>query len=68
MELSCPQCGLVLAVAPPQIEYCPRCIARRRQPVPLIAEALGRAGRERGPAGARRTDRAEEARRGHETI
>ncbi len=39
MTLSCPSCGLVLALKGPQVEYCPRCIARRRQPVPLIAEA-----------------------------
>jgi len=50
MELSCPQCGLVLAMTPPQIEYCPRCIARRRQPVPLVARALQRLGGEGGPA------------------
>lgn len=42
MTLSCPRCGLVLALKGPQVEYCPRCIARRRQPVPLIAEALKR--------------------------
>jgi len=52
MELSCPQCGLVLAMTRPQIEYCPRCIARRRQPVPLVARALQRLGGERGPASA----------------
>jgi len=43
MQLSCPKCGLVLAPPGPQMEYCPRCIARRREPVPLIAEALKRA-------------------------
>jgi hypothetical protein len=42
MELSCPQCGLTLAMRGPQIEYCPRCIVKRRQPVPLVAEALKR--------------------------
>jgi hypothetical protein len=44
MTLSCPRCGLVLALRGPQVEYCPRCIARRRQPVPLIAKALIRGG------------------------
>jgi len=42
MTLSCPSCGLVLALRGPQAEYCPRCIAKRRQPVPLIAESLNR--------------------------
>ncbi|HXB15241.1 MAG TPA: hypothetical protein VNV44_05810 [Solirubrobacteraceae bacterium] len=46
MNVSCPQCGLVLALRGPQIEYCPRCIARRRQPVPLVADALKRTRRE----------------------
>ncbi len=50
MTLSCPSCGLVLAPRGPQIEYCPRCIARRRQPVPLIAKALNGGGtRDREP-------------------
>lgn len=58
MTLSCPSCGLVLALRGPQVEYCPRCIAKRRQPVPLIAEALKRArpGAERA-AGARGAER-----------
>ena len=46
MELSCPQCGLMLAMPRLQIEYCPRCIARRRQPVPLVAESLTRVRRD----------------------
>jgi hypothetical protein len=53
MNLSCPQCGLVLALRGPQIEYCPRCIARRRQPVPLVAEVLKRVRRETPAAGRR---------------
>ncbi len=52
MNLSCPRCGLVLALRGPQIEYCPRCIARRRQPVPLVADALKRARREPPASGA----------------
>jgi hypothetical protein len=53
MTLSCPSCGLVLALKGPQVEYCPRCIARRRQPVPLIAEALKHGRRHTGrPDGA----------------
>ncbi len=50
MTLSCPKCGLVLALKGPQVEYCPHCIAMRRQPVPLIAKALNRGGpRDREP-------------------
>lgn len=40
MDLSCPQCGLQLAMRGPRHEYCPRCISQRQQPVPLIASSL----------------------------
>jgi hypothetical protein len=66
MELSCPQCGLTLAMRGPQIEYCPRCIAKRRQPVPLVAEALKRRAAPKRPDPtplAERTRRALRARR-----
>ena len=62
MTLSCPSCGLVLSLRGPQVEYCPRCIARRRQPVPLVSEALKR-GR-RAPEAADRPEPAEELLRG----
>jgi len=42
MTLSCPHCGLQLAMSGPRHEYCPRCLAKRRQPVPLIASSLFR--------------------------
>jgi hypothetical protein len=41
---------LILALKGPQVDYCPRCIAKRRQPVPLIAEALTRRHRHTEPA------------------
>jgi hypothetical protein len=44
MTLSCPQCGLQLAMAGPRHEYCPQCLAERRQPVPLIASSLFKLG------------------------
>jgi hypothetical protein len=40
MDLSCPHCGLRLPMDGPRHEYCPRCIANRGQPVPLIASSL----------------------------
>ena len=49
MRLSCPKCGLMLATRGLPVEYCPRCIARRRQPVPMVAETLTRAPREPAP-------------------
>ncbi len=42
MTLSCPHCGLKLAMSGPRHEYCPRCLAKRHQPVPLIASSLFR--------------------------
>jgi hypothetical protein len=44
MNLSCPQCGLQLPMAGPRHEYCPQCLAERRQPVPLIASSLFKLG------------------------
>jgi Zn-finger nucleic acid-binding protein len=49
MTLSCPKCGLTLATRGVPIEYCPRCIARRRQPVPMVAETLSRPRAEPAP-------------------
>jgi hypothetical protein len=40
MNLSCPQCGLEVGMHGPRHEYCPRCIAERDQPVPLVASSL----------------------------
>jgi hypothetical protein len=40
MNLSCPQCGLQLAMNGPRHEYCPRCLLERDQPVPLVASSL----------------------------
>ncbi len=42
MTLSCPHCGLQLAMSGPRHEYCPRCLSKRQQPVPLIASSLFR--------------------------
>jgi len=41
--LSCPRCGLVLAVRPPWIdpEYCPRCLAFAHASVKLVARSPG---------------------------
>jgi len=60
MELSCPKCGLQLAQRDLQIEYCPRCMVRRRLPVPLVAEALKSLGRRpaEGVSGPREATRA----------
>jgi hypothetical protein len=46
MKLSCPKCGLVLTTRGLEVEYCPRCIAKRRQPVPMVVETLTRPPRE----------------------
>ena len=40
MSLACPQCGLVLSLRGPLVEYCPRCIARRRGAVAMVSSAL----------------------------
>ena len=40
MNLSCPQCGLEVGMHGPRHEYCPRCLADRDQPVPLVASSL----------------------------
>jgi hypothetical protein len=53
MDLSCPHCGLQIALRGARHEYCPRCIADRGQPVPLIASSLFKhaGGEDTGDAG-----------------
>ncbi len=40
MDLSCPRCGLHVTMDGPRHEYCPDCLAKRGQPVPLVASSL----------------------------
>jgi hypothetical protein len=56
MNLSCPQCGLEVGMRGPRHEYCPRCIADRDQPVPLVASSLFKPDSREDEAAARPSD------------
>ena len=50
-DLSCPRCGLTVAVTRPEdaIEHCPRCLARTQGALSIALTSLGYADRGRSP-------------------